>query len=288
MARDLFWVKKCRPGAPPASRRSHSSTAISTPTRRTDAGSSATLRSRGDDRRRQVSPRQRGEPLDLADNGHGHDAGNDRQLAAQRPDAVDQPEVGVRVEEELGDREVGPGLLLLGEDAGIQVEVETLRMTVGERADADAENLRRPSPAGPARWRGSRPSGCRCHGADGPPGGSPRTARTWLTPASAYAPIAPSSSAMDWLTQGEVPHRDGTRPGTDQPGGLDRPGAGRAVGAVGDGYEVRRQSVQPGDRVQQLVGAGCVLRREELETTSSGGARRASSAAIVGSGTGQG
>ena len=111
VARDRFWVKNCRPGAPPASSRSHSSVATSRPTARTARRVVGDRVQPGHHGCGQVGAREGGEPLDLGEVGHRHDARDDRQLAADLPHPLDEPEVGVGVEEQLGDRELRAGLL---------------------------------------------------------------------------------------------------------------------------------------------------------------------------------
>ena len=132
-------VMKCRPGAPPASSSSDSVVASSTPAARTSYGVVGDLVQAVRHERRQRGAGQVGEPFDLADPRHRHDAGDDRQVAAERPDPRDEVEVALRGEEELGDREARAGPRLGHQDASVQVGVTVLRVQVGERRHADAE-----------------------------------------------------------------------------------------------------------------------------------------------------
>jgi len=219
---------------------------------------------RGDHGRGQVGARQPGEPLDLAEVGDRHDAGDDREFAAEPPHPLDQGEVGVGGEEELGDRELGAGLLLLGQDPRVEVEVVALGVAVGEGCDTDAEvagglhefdqpgRVREALGVGlPGRGRAAR--GVAADGEDVPHAGLGVGAQRALQLGDRLAHAR------------QVPHGEGAGAGLDQAGGVHRPGAAGAAGTVGDRDEVGAQRVQPGDRIEQLGLSGVVLGREVLE-----------------------
>ncbi len=84
-------------------------------------------------------PGQLRHPLDLRDVGHRHYTGDDRRLAAELADPVDQPEIGIRLEEELGDGIVRAGGELAYQVARVGVEVGRAGVAIRKGRDPDAE-----------------------------------------------------------------------------------------------------------------------------------------------------
>ena len=154
----------------------------------TASGSSATAWNRAASVGREGRARQRGEPLDLADVGHRHDARHDRHGARRgaRPAPPARSSRRARKKNWVI-ANVRAGGLLGGEHLGVVLERQPppggprgRRRRRREKSPHDCARSRTSSTA----W--SSPPGCRCHGAPGPPGGSPRSASTLRTPASAY------------------------------------------------------------------------------------------------------
>ncbi len=84
-------------------------------------------------------PGQLRHPLDLRDVGHRHHTGDDRRLAAELADPINQPEIGIRAEEELGDGIVRAGGKLAYQVVRVGVEVGRAGVTVREGRNPDAE-----------------------------------------------------------------------------------------------------------------------------------------------------
>jgi hypothetical protein len=101
-------------------------------------------------------------------------ADHDRHGAAERPEALHQRDVGLRVEEQLRDGELGTRLLLVEQDPRVEVDV-----AVGMTRSGNAATPTLKSPMERTRRTRSvalpRPSGCGTNAP--PPGGSPRRAR---------------------------------------------------------------------------------------------------------------
>ena len=91
-----------------------------------------------DELRRQRRAHELGHPLDLAHVGHRHEPGRHREVTA-RGHPVAQPQVGVGVEDHLGDREGRPGVGLADQHLDVVVEVGAVGVDVGEGRDADRE-----------------------------------------------------------------------------------------------------------------------------------------------------
>ena len=101
------------PGAPPASSSSHSSVAIAMPSARTAAGSPSKRATRATTSRGHLASGQLGHPRDLREVGDRHDAragSGSSTPTASRP--LDEREVVLGAEEQLGDRELRAGVLL--------------------------------------------------------------------------------------------------------------------------------------------------------------------------------
>ena len=109
------------------------------PSARTAAGSSPCLETRSTTSAGSVGAGQLGHPPDLGEVRDRHDPGDDRDVHAERGDPVDEPEVVLGPEEQLGDREVRAGPGLLGEHPGVAVERLRRGVPLGERRHPDAE-----------------------------------------------------------------------------------------------------------------------------------------------------
>ena len=84
-----------------------------------------------------TSPDSVPEPLDLAEVGDRHDARHDRASCRRAPrKRSTRRRVRLGAEEQLGDGELRAGLLLVEEDARVEVEVVLRRVPVGEGRDA--------------------------------------------------------------------------------------------------------------------------------------------------------
>ena len=114
--------------------RAHSSVAASTPTRRTCSGSLATASSRSVSQAGIAAPRQLGHAGDRCDVRDRHDAGNHRLVDLAGGKVVDEAEVGLDLEEELGDREVG----------GAELGGEVITVALGGRPTEDVPRDGRP------------------------------------------------------------------------------------------------------------------------------------------------
>ena len=161
-----------------------------------------------------------------------------------RHDPVAQPQVAVGVEDELGDRRtprrrrpwrtstsaswsrLGDSGCWSGKAATPTVKCPALRT----------------SATSSSAW--SSPSGCGVHALPGPPGGSPRRARTLRTPASAYSPDDLAQLGHGGAHAGEVGQRRQRGLAGDPRGDADGAVAGRAAGAVGHRHE-RRAAAAP-------------------------------------------
>ena len=180
-------------------------------------------------------------------------------------DPVAQPQVGVGVEDHLGDGEARPGVGLADEHLDVVVEVGAVGVDVGEGRDADGEvpepadergraGRRGPGPRGaastdPARCRAGRRA---ARGCCAPPTRrtGPTTWRTWRT----EAPDA-----------GEVGERGQRGLVGDPPGDPDGAVLGGAARAVGDRHEGRPDPLELADGGPQLGLGVVVLGGEELE-----------------------
>ena len=278
-------MMKCSPGTPSASSRAHNSVANSMPIERTAAGSSSTARIRSARSAGNAALRQLGEPLDLLDVGHRHDAGDDRHVAARGLDPVAQPQIVLRLEEHLGDRVVGARAALVDEVPDVGVPVRRARVHLREGRDADAEVaglLDQPDQVGGVVHalgvrRPTRPCGS--------PGGSPRTASMLRMPASAYCPMMLRSSATRVVDGGEVRDRRQGGVGGDLLGHRD--GAGRGWSRRRRRSPRRRSGAPPragADRVPQVPLALRVLGGKNSKEYD--GRPWSSSSAIVGVRTG--
>lgn len=79
------------------------------------------------------------EAADLAYVGGRHDLRDDRCRAAGRGDTITEPQIGLHVEEHLGDGVVRPGPALGHEVTDVAVPVGRTRMPLRERRDANGE-----------------------------------------------------------------------------------------------------------------------------------------------------
>ena len=204
-------------------------------------------------------------PLDGADLGHRHDAGQDRHVAAGGRHPVAQPQVVVGVEEHLGDREVGPGPALADEELGVGLDVGRARMLVRERGHADAEVARLAHQPDQVLGVAAAPSGWRDPLAHRVAGRVAPHRQDVADPDRGQPADHVAQLGDRVVDRGQVGHRQQRGVGGDPLG--DRHGGvpGRAAGAVGDRHERRAQRLQLPDRLPQLALALLGLGREELE-----------------------
>ena len=191
-------------------------------------------------------------------------------------DAVAQPQVVVGVEEHLRDRVVRAGADLLDEASRCRRRPEP-SAGAGTGTQRRRRRSRRSFAAarrGPTAY--ARPSGCCTHSAFGSPGGSPRSASTFVTPAAARLPGDGAQLGDRVIDRGQVRDRQQRRVGRDLLGDLDRARAGRPAGAVGHGHEGRLQRLEFANRLPQQRVLVRRLRREELEGECRDGPRRGS------------
>src|SRR5947209_5193854 len=82
-----------------------------------------------------------GEALDLTHVGDRHDPRDDRDIDPDRPRLVDEPEVRLVVEEQLGDQERDSAVDLLLEEPQITGHVDGLGMDLGEGRRANRHRI---------------------------------------------------------------------------------------------------------------------------------------------------
>jgi len=212
----------------------------------------------------QLRAGQQSHPLDLRDVRDRHDARDDRQVRPGRGYPVDQRQICLGFEEQLGDREGCAGVRLGGQHGRVRLQRRGLGVLVREGGDRDVERaqrsdeldqfdgmveavrMRRPRLAEPA-WRVA-------------------TQRQHV----AHAGVGIGADHLPQLRSrvadaGEMSHRGERGLLADTTGDVDHRAPVRATGAVGDRHERRVQALQAPDRLPQLGGTGRILGREELE-----------------------
>ena len=191
--------------------------------------------------------------------------GDDRHLDAEGADLVDEVEVGVGVEEELGDRRVGAGLHLGGEVLQVALRIALLRVVLGIGRDLDVpvapflladEGDQLAGVAELARGRGA----ARQVAAQGD------QAADLLLPVGAEDLGDAFAGRAD---AGEM-RRGGMAERGDVGDGGERLVAGGAAGAVGDAEELGPRGGELGHHRLQLLAADRRVRREELEAHRNG------------------
>lgn len=193
---------------------------------------------------RQIGAREFSESLDLPDIGHRLDAGDDRQVTPQCTDPVDKVDVGLGIEEELGDRKARSGLGLVGEDARVELRIPVADVGEGGHTDAEvAEGRHEANQVGRAvqplsmrHPRSARSAGrIAAHGEDVP------DARIGVRPHD------PADVLTGLAHAGEMSHGAQSRLLRDLAGHVDGAVPGRAIGAIGHRDEVRGQPLELAD-----------------------------------------
>ena len=193
-----------------------------------------------------------------------HDAGDDRDLDADRAGALDEVEVERVVEEELGDEEADAGVDLLLEVAQVVLGRGGVDVGLREARRADGEAGSLPLMSSTSSREYSRPPSVFVHSCRA----LRRVAaqREHVLEAQRAHLVERRAQLVDGGAHaGEVRHRLEADLVADARDDLERLAARRAAGAVGDADEVGRQRAQGGQREVEVRLALGRPGREELE-----------------------
>ena len=179
-------------------------------------------------------------------------------------DPLDQAEVVRGPEEHLGHRELGAGVRLGDQHVGVGVQGARRRVTLGERGHADPEVTARAGQLDQLDGVGQPALGRR-------PGRARSLARVatqehHVLDALGGVGVEDALQLVAGVADaGEVRDRRQRGLARDPAGDAHGLVAGAAAGAVGHGHEAGAVGLQGVDRVPELLLAGLVLGREELE-----------------------
>ena len=205
-----------------------------------------------------------GEPLDLRDVRDRHDARNDRHGAAGGDRHVDEPLVVLHPEEQLGDGEFRPGLLLERQDPGILLEAGRFGVALREGGHADTETAERSDQLDQLDGV-VESAGMRLPGSVEAGGRVPAQRQEGVDSDGRVLAHHVGQLVAARPDAGEV--RDGgqRRLAGDLAGDPHRPVARGAPGAVGHRDECRAQGLDVADRLPEHALTVVGLRREQLE-----------------------